>query len=129
MGLHTDAFPCFIAGVDERAPGVVNVDSESEAAGIARLHWETVDPSGGLLLGVPLPETSVLDASLVREANDRAEASATAAGIDGPDRTPHLLSRMAEQTGGRSLIANIQLLLANATVASRVAGCLASQPS
>ncbi len=129
MGLGTTAFPCFIAGVDERAPGVLKVDSESEAADIARLHWETVDPSGGLLLGVPLPECSVLEASIVQEANDRAESSANEAGVDGPDRTPHLLSHMAEETDGRSLIANIQLLLANAKVASRLARSLPPQPS
>lgn len=129
MGLGTEFFPCFIAGVDEKAPGVLKVDSESEAADIARLHWQMVDQSGGLLLGVPLPSASVLEASLVQEANDLAEASATEAGVDGPDRTPHLLSHMAEQTCGRSLVANVELLLANAKVASRLARSLALEAS
>tara|TARA_B100001059_G_scaffold25245_1_gene20262 strand:+ start:4103 stop:5107 length:1005 start_codon:yes stop_codon:yes gene_type:complete len=129
MGLGTEDFPCFITGVDENAPGVLKVDSESDAARIASLHWNTVDPNGGLLLAVPLDPSAVLDADLVRNANDEAEASATAAGVDGPDRTPHLLSHMAKNTDGRSLIANIQLLLANAKVAARLAGSLASEVS
>ena len=129
LGLGTEAFPCFIAGVDKEAPGVIKVESEGEAARIASLHWKTVDPRGGLLLAVPLDEDAVLDADLVRKANDEAEDSATQAGVDGPDRTPHLLSHMAQKTGGRSLIANIQLLLANAKVAARLAGSLASEAS
>ena len=81
---------------------MIKVDSEGEAARIASLHWKTVDPRGGLLLAVPLDEDAVLDADLVRKANDEAEDSATQAGVDGPDRTPHLLSHMAQKTGGRS---------------------------
>ena len=45
----------------------------------------------------------------------------TAAGIRGPAVTPFLLSRMAELTGGRSLRANRELIVANARLAAEVA--------
>ena len=42
-------------------------------------------------------------------------------GIRGGARTPFLLSRLAELTGGRSLRANQSLILANARLAAQVA--------
>jgi len=42
-------------------------------------------------------------------------------GITGKDTTPFLLARIAERTGGRSLEANIQLVLNNARVAAEIA--------
>ncbi|MEE2908541.1 MAG: pseudouridine-5'-phosphate glycosidase [Planctomycetota bacterium] len=121
LGLETEAFPCFIAGVDERSSRVHPVQDEREAAALARLHWETVDDHGGLLLAVPLSATSVLPRDLVEDANEQAEAAASRAGIDGPERTPFLLSHMAETTHGRSLVANIELLINNVRVASSLA--------
>ena len=47
------------------------------------------------------------------------------AGITGKDTTPFLLGRIAEQTGGRSLEANVQLVLDNARVAAEIAVALA----
>ena len=46
-------------------------------------------------------------------------------GITGKDTTPFLLATIAEQTEGRSLEANIQLVLNNARVASQIAGAYA----
>ena len=41
--------------------------------------------------------------------------------ITGKDTTPFLLARIAEHTGGRSLEANIQLVINNARVAAEIA--------
>ncbi len=40
--------------------------------------------------------------------------------------TPFLLARVSELTGGASLAANIELVLANARLAAQVAGALAA---
>ena len=45
-------------------------------------------------------------------------------GITGKDTTPFLLARIAEQTDGRSLQANIQLVLNNARLAAQIAVAL-----
>ena len=122
LGLGTDVLPCFIAGVDRRAPGIRRVSSEAEAAELIRAHWDGVDNRGGVMLTVPLEGDLVLAGDLVEEANRAAEDAAST--VDGPDRTPYLLSHLAEATGGRSLVANIALLVRNAAVASALAGTL-----
>ena len=122
LGLGTSDFPCFIAGVDQQAPRVRAVHDELEAAAIARCHWDAVDPHSGILLAVPIQAGSALPRDVVETATEQAEAAASDANIDGPGRTPFLLSHMAESTQGASLIANIELLLQNA----RVAGSFAS---
>ena len=46
------------------------------------------------------------------------------AGVSGPEVTPRLLARLAELSGGRSLDLNVELVVNNARVAARVAGCI-----
>ena len=120
LGLETAVMPSFIAGVDPEAPAVRSVPSAAQAAALARLHWSSVNPGGGVMLTVPLEGDLVLPRDLVEEANQAAEEAA--GDIDGPERTPHLLGHMAQATGGRSLLANIALLVRNAAVAATLAG-------
>ena len=128
LGLGTEVFPCFIAGLETDSASIHEVRDEREAAETARVHWSTIDDHGGILLAVPLDERSVLPRDLVDDSTQAAEKAATDAGVVGPERTPFLLSHMAEATNGRSLVANIQLLINNARVASRMACCL-QEPS
>lgn len=55
----------------------------------------------------------------------QALAQADARGIRGKEVTPFLLSAVAEQTGGKSLEANVALLRNNARIAAQVATALA----
>ena len=121
LGLRTSEMPCFIAGTDPDAPAVQSVGDEAEAAELIQLHWQGVNGIGGVLLTVPLQQDLCLPHELVNFANTAAEDAAAAAGVAGPARTPFLLSHMAEATDGRSLIANITLLLHNAVVAANLA--------
>jgi pseudouridine-5'-phosphate glycosidase len=50
-----------------------------------------------------------------------AEQEAASKGIHGPAVTPFMLGRLATLTGGKSLEANVALLLNNATTAARIA--------
>ncbi|MBG80653.1 MAG: pseudouridine-5-phosphate glycosidase [Phycisphaerae bacterium] len=121
LGLGTHEMPCFIAGTDPDAPAVQFVHHLEEAADLVQLHWQAVNGKGGVLLTVPLEAASCLPREVVQKANINAEQAASAAGVTGPARTPFLLSHMAEATEGRSLIANISLLLHNAAVATKLA--------
>ncbi len=124
LGLGTNQLPCFIAGLESDAADIHCVQDEQEAAETVKVHWQTVDDHGGILLTVPLKPEFILPRDVVDDATEAAEQAATAAGINGPERTPFLLAHMAESTNGRSLVANIQLLINNARVASRLACCL-----
>jgi pseudouridine-5'-phosphate glycosidase len=53
---------------------------------------------------------------------EQALGEAAAKGIAGKDVTPFLLGRLFELTEGRSLTANIALVLNNARLAAQIAG-------
>lgn len=106
------------------------VDSPAETAAACRLHWGAfAQRSAVLLLHAPPARWALADAGEL----DRviAEETASAPRDRGPDVTPHLLQRLVERTGGRTLLANIALLLSNARLAGEIATSMAnrSEPS
>ena len=62
----------------------------------------------------------------VSAAAARCEERADRDGVSGRALTPFLLACLAEETGGRSLEANLALLEANARLAAEVAGAHAA---
>lgn len=100
------------------------VESPTEAAAACRLHWGGYAQRSAMLVLHAAPSRWALaDAGEL----DRviAEESAAAPRDRGPDVTPHLLERLVERTGGRTLLANIALLLSNARLAGEIASSLA----
>jgi pseudouridylate synthase len=122
-GWGTDELPAFYSprsglGVD------VRVDSAAEVAALWRAHLALGGP-GAMLLCVPPPAEHALPAEEVEDAIARALLEAERGGITGKAVTPFLLRSVAERTGGRSLEANVALLLNNARVGAAVAVALA----
>jgi pseudouridine-5'-phosphate glycosidase len=76
------------------------------------------------VIAQPLPEQSALDPAEFAEALGEAERQAHQAGVRGPALTPFLLARLAEITGGRTLRANQELIVANALLAGQIARAL-----
>ena len=118
IGYRTDEFPAFYSrqsglGVSARA------DSPQEAAEIAKAHWQM--GGGGLLVTVPLPEKDAIPAAEVEDHIQQALDEATAQGIRGQAVTPFLLSRVSQLSEGKSLAANLALLLNNARTAAAIA--------
>jgi pseudouridine-5'-phosphate glycosidase len=114
LGFRTDTLPLFYAG--KGGPAVpARVDSQEEAARIARAHWEL--GGGGLVLTQP-PPTSLDD---VEPLIEEALADAARAGVGGQAVTPFVLSFLHERSGGRTLAVNRELVVANAGLASEVA--------
>jgi pseudouridine-5'-phosphate glycosidase len=74
----------------------------------------------------PPPHEEALSAAEVEEAATAALAEARRRGVSGAATTPFLLGQMERATGGRSLAANLALLEANARLAARIAGALAT---
>jgi pseudouridine-5'-phosphate glycosidase len=115
-------FPLFYA----RSSGCVSawvVHEASELAAVfaarARLGLE-----GGILVGVPVPEAQALPPEITRAVIQAATEDVRRRGIAGPAFTPALLSATAERTGGRSLEANVALILNNARVGAEIARAL-----
>ncbi len=119
LGFQCDELPAFYS----RASGLpvdARVDSPMAVAQIFKAQRELEIPSA-LLVTVPVPETfAVPDASL-EEILDEALVAAEHEHIGGRELTPFLLSRMARQSEGATLKANIALLENNARVAAEIA--------
>ncbi|MBT8413097.1 MAG: pseudouridine-5'-phosphate glycosidase [Boseongicola sp.] len=79
----------------------------------------------GHLVGNPIPEADEIPLDVINPVIDRALADADANGMIGALNTPYVLQRIFELTEGRSLEANIALVLNNARLAGEIAVCLA----
>jgi pseudouridine-5'-phosphate glycosidase len=83
--------------------------------------------TGGMLVGVPIPEQFALAEEEINGAIADAIQEMGRRGITGKAATPFLLASVVERTGGRSLEANIQLVLNNARVAADIAVAVCSR--
>jgi pseudouridylate synthase len=118
IGYRCDEFPAFYA----RSSGVKldhRCDGLHDLARMIRLQRE-IGP-GGLLIANPIPEADALDAVQVEAQIAEAIDEAKAQGIVQKEVTPFLLRRLVEMTGGRSLQANVSLVVNNAVLAAQVA--------
>ncbi len=119
IGYQTDDFPAFYA----RSSGLKAGYRMDELLAIARAmkaKWDT-GLQGGLLIANPIPVAYALPPQTMEAAIKRAISEAEARGIKGKALTPFLLEKIASLTKGKSLQANIQLVLNNAAVAARLA--------
>jgi len=125
VGYGVGRLPFFLA---REAPVELEhrVDTPGEAAAIARAVSDLRVPTTVLLCN-PVPEAEAMNAGDVASAVAEAEARAERDGVHGKERTPFLLTTLAEITGGRSLRANLALLEDNARVAGLVAASLAAR--
>ena len=124
VGYGTNDFPAFWARssgsrVDRR------YDSASELAALVATQVEL--GLGGILVANPIPEADALDGAEMESWIDAAIRGAEQEGIDRSRLTPFLLQRIFELTGGRSLTANIALVLNNARVAAAIAVALSQR--
>jgi pseudouridylate synthase len=114
LGFRTDDLPLFYSA--HGGPALpARVESADEAARIARTHWEL--DGGGLLVARP-PDVSLDDVEpLIEDALAEAERKHVA----GQAVTPFVLAFLHEQSDGRTLEANRELVVANARLAAEVA--------
>jgi pseudouridine-5'-phosphate glycosidase len=135
--LETLGVPVIAVGQDElpafwsRASGLrapLRMDGPAEIAAAHRTRAALGLP-GGQLVGVPIPEADEIPAATLAPLIEQAVAEAEARGIAAKSVTPFLLGRLLDLTGGRSLEANVALILNNARFAARVAIELAARPS
>jgi pseudouridine-5'-phosphate glycosidase len=119
IGYQTDEFPAFYS----RESGLnvsVRLDSSKEIAEFAEAHWN-LGMKGGILVTNPIPEADAISAAKMGPILAKASAEAVEQGIHGQKLTPFLLGRINELTKGKSLKANLALLLNNARLAAQIA--------
>jgi pseudouridylate synthase len=127
VGYGVDRLPFFLAS---EAPVVLEhrVETPEAAAALARAQRGT-RVEAAVLLCNPIPAPQALDADELLAATDRAHARMRVDGVAGKDVTPYLLRALAEETGGRSLEANLVLLEENARLAAQVAVAISATTS
>ena len=119
LGLGTGHFPAFY--VRDSGLPVSHICAHAAAvAQILKVHW-LLSPNGGVVVANPIPESDALPAADVEASVLRALKEAKERDISGAALTPFLLNRLAEASGGRTLLANIALLKHNATAAAAIA--------
>ena len=118
VGYQTDEFPAFYS----RESGLnvsARLDSPKEIAEFAKAHW-SMGLRSAILVTNPVPETDSIPKSEMEPFIAKASVEAMEKEIHGQALTPFLLSRISELTGGRSLKANLALLLNNARLAGEI---------
>ncbi len=123
IGYGTDVFPAFWSRHSPlSAP--LRMDSPAQIARAHRLRG-ALGICGGQLVANPIPAADEIPARTLDPIIDRANREAAEAGITGKAVTPFLLQRIFELTEGRSLEANIALVLNNARLGAAIARELA----
>ena len=123
VGFGTDTVPAFYSRCSGY-PVDYRIDSPGEAAAAIQAKFD-LGLDGAIVIGNPVPESEALDGEEIDGVIDAAIDEITIKGITGKATTPFLLARIAETTEGRSLDANISLILNNARVAAEVASAYA----
>jgi pseudouridine-5'-phosphate glycosidase len=126
IGYRTDAFPAFWSR-DSGLPAPLRMD---DPAAIARAHRlrAALGLDGGQLVANPIPAEAEIPRAEMAPLVDEAVAAAEAACVRGKAVTPFILAHVLQATEGRSLTANVALVLNNARLAAAIAIALAAEP-
>jgi pseudouridine-5'-phosphate glycosidase len=118
-----DAFPAFWSR-DSGLRAPLRMDDPAQIAAAHRMRARLGLP-GGQLVANPIPQAAELSRDMLAPLIARAQVAATAQGITGKAVTPFLLQHLFDQTDGRTLTANIALVLNNARLGAAIARAMA----
>jgi pseudouridine-5'-phosphate glycosidase len=113
------AFPAFWSR-DSGLPAPLRMDDPAEIAAAHRLR-AALGLAGGQLVANPIPPEHEIPADTLAPLIAQAADAAARQGIAAKDVTPFLLERIRALTDGRSLAANVALVLSNARLAAAIA--------
>ncbi len=119
VGYGTDEFPAFYSRRSgHKVP--MRCDTPQEIAAMMHAKWN-MKLNGGIVVANPIPLEAEIPASEIEPIIEKAIAEVNELGVHGKNVTPFLLARLAEITQGRSLKANIALVMSNAKLAAEIA--------
>ncbi len=119
VGYDTDEFPAFYSresGLDVST----KVDTPEDVIEFAKAHWNA-GMASAVLVANPIPKAEAISKSEMEPLIEKASKEAQEKGIHGKEVTPFLLQRINELTKGKSMRANLALLLNNARLAAKIA--------
>lgn len=119
VGYQTDYLPQFFTRESEYKLNL-RLDTPTEIAEMIKTKDE-LELSGGVLITNPIPEEASMDKKYIDGLIDKAINEANEKHIIGKDVTPFLLAKIVEESGGKSLKANIALVYNNAKVGAQIA--------
>ncbi len=119
LGLGTQHFPCFTCVPDVTLPVAARVETPRDVAAAAMAHWK-LGLRSAVLTVQPCPKAFALERQVFEQAMESATQQARDQRISGAALTPFLLATLCTLTHGKSLQANVALLLANAATAAEV---------
>lgn len=125
VGYGTDKFPEFFSP-GKTHPVSVRLDTPEAVVRFALTHWG-LGMKSAVLVCQPVPAESALDSQAAHQAEETASREAQSRNIRGQELTPFLLRRVNELTGGKSMRANLDLLLNNARLAAQIARVMMSE--
>jgi len=96
------------------------INSVNELAALLKAKWK-LNLQGGVVIANPIPTSFEMEYAAINTAIEQALQEAEDQQIQGKAITPFLLSRIEQLTQGKSLEANIQLVLNNAKLAAELA--------
>jgi pseudouridine-5'-phosphate glycosidase len=123
IGYGTHELPAFYS----RSSGLRldrRLDTPAAVARVLQAQW-AAGLGGGAVVAQPIAAEHEIPRERISAFIEQALAEAAQQGVQGAACTPFLLTRVSELTGGASLVANIELVLANARLAAQVAVALA----
>lgn len=122
IGYGADDFPAFYS----RESGLEvteKLENPQDVVDFAKAHWDAGLQSA-VLVANPVPEADAIPKSEMEPFIEQAIKDAKKEDKHGKEVTPFLLNRLNELTKGRSVRANLSLLLNNARLAAHIARAL-----
>lgn len=119
IGYGTDEFPAFYSresGLDVH----LRLDTPAEIVEFAKAHW-SMGMQSAILVANPIPVAEEFPMKDLQPIIEQASNEAVEKEIHGQELTPFLLQRISVLTQGKSLQANLALLLNNARLAALIA--------
>jgi len=126
IAVGQDSFPAFWSR-DSGLSAPLRMDQADEIARAHKLR-AALGLAGGQLVANPIPRDAEIPAADLAPLIAQAQQEAARAGVRGKAVTPFLLQRLFELTQGRTLEANIALVLNNARLGAAIARALSAAP-
>ena len=129
VGYRTDKFPEFFS-IGKNLPVSVRLNTPEEVVQFAQAHWG-LGLRSGILVCQQIPEKVAIDASEIEpfllQVSNEVKIMQNEHTITGQQVTPYELKKVNQLTRGKSLTANLELLLNNARLAAQIARCFSEQ--
>lgn len=119
VGYRTDFLPAFYTAETEYKLHA-RVDDVASLAELLKIHWQ-LGMSSGVLIANPIPATDEIPAEIIEPVIASALEKAGKQRISGKAITPFLLNEVSVVTKGKSLQANINLIINNVRLGALLA--------